>query len=211
MTKRLRMWFYSMCMFLSFCGWSFADIPRTPEGKQAPTLVGWHEPPSCFKQGERSLQDCVYWLNQLGVEHLNDKRYEHAVARFSQLLSLREIAVVYASRGSAYARQDKYPEAHRDFLRATTLDPGMDEPFANLAEIDLKYKRLPQALAHIMRALALKPHQADYLLIRAEVFIALGQHRRAAGDMRAAIAVMRAPLPEIVVNAETSKNSVQSR
>ncbi len=207
MTKRLRTWFYSACMFISFCGWSFAEIPPLPERKQATALIGWHEPPSCFKRDERSQQDCLYWLNQLGVAHLADKRYEHAIARFSQLLSLQEYAEVLSNRGVAYSHILKHKEAHKDFSRATFIAPHHHEPWANLAGVDLLFKRLPQAFANVSRALAIKPGDPEYLLLRAEILIALGKHKRAVADLRAAIDATRGMPGGTLYSAEVSERS----
>jgi tetratricopeptide (TPR) repeat protein len=208
MTKKLMLAMWTLYALLIGTAVAFADLPRTHERAPVPAVVGWYEPPACLRLEEIARQDCMYWLNKIGLEHMQAKQYDKAVARFSQVLAMQEFAVVYATRGAAYARLEKYREAHKDYTRAVQLDPRMVEPLANMAEIDHVFRRLPQALVHITRALELKPNRPEYLLLRAEILVSLGQPRRAARDVRQAIAETRSlPAGSNVAPQATDKSA----
>ncbi len=211
MAKRLRTWFFSLCMFLSFCNWSFADIPQRPYSPQAPALMGWNEPRSCFKRGEVSRLDCMYRLNKLALAHMKKQQFVAAIARFTQILSIEEHAIAFAHRGAAFAHLERFVEARKDYKRAVTLSPILVEPWSNLAEIDLMFRKPIRALAHITHAVALKPNNVEYRLMRAEIYVALGKHALAATEVRAAIALSRMVLPDATVSGNEGERSADAK
>lgn len=95
-------------------------------------------------------------------------------------------AAAYYFRALIHAGQRSYASAAADFDLAARLEPNWSLIYINRAFNHLRLGRREEALADVDRALQL-PGSADALLVRAEIWAALGDYANALADLDEAI------------------------
>ena len=154
--------------------------------RKRPSTAHFLEPWSCMQPYKVYEAGCMYELYQIGLRHLNDKQYDKAIIRFSQILSMQEFGLVYSNRGSAHVFKGDYAKARPDMARALDLDPKRAENWFNLARVDYELKRYRDALDSANVACDLNPDNADFHDMRALIHTAMRHPKRAEADTKRA-------------------------
>jgi Mlc titration factor MtfA (ptsG expression regulator)/Tfp pilus assembly protein PilF len=117
-------------------------------------------------------------LHEIGHAFLRLGRPEDALAPLDGALhAWPGWALALHDRGCAREETGDLDRADRDFAAAGRLDPGLDLAWYGRARVAAARGRWQDALAHVERALALVPDDADYLGLRARAHEALGSPR----------------------------------
>jgi tetratricopeptide (TPR) repeat protein len=187
MTTQLKRALFACCLFLTSCNLARADAVM--DRPQKPGLVlEWSEPRACLQINNYDyyMPYCTHELYNLAMGHLNAGLYRMAIMRFSQILTVKEYALVYGNRGIAYAGIGDLQKARSDVERTIAMNPSLHESWYNLARIDMRQKKTLDALGHINQAIALSPEVAEYHEVRAKLYKRLGKKRFADADNRVA-------------------------
>jgi len=127
-------------------------------------------------------------LFALGLQHLDEQRYDDAVRIFTQLVEAdpRDEESL-AHRALAYLNLDRLPEAQVDCDAALAIDPYDVDALCARAEIHMIEGRPQEALADLNTALAESPFDMDARYLRGRTHLELGRPRRAISDLNRAI------------------------
>lgn len=166
--------------------------------RKRPSTAHYLEPWPCMQPYKAYEAGCMYELYQLGLWYLNEKKYDQAIMRFSQILSMKEFGLVYANRGAAYAFKNDYAHARPDMARALDLDPKRAENWFNLARVDYELKRYRDALDSANVAVDLDPSKADFLDMRAMIHKAMRHEKLAATDTARALEIRESEEKKII-------------
>jgi tetratricopeptide (TPR) repeat protein len=91
------------------------------------------------------------------------KDYFEAVNYYQGALSQKpNSAVLYNKLGINQLLSARYPQAQKDFERATKLDAGYADAFNNLGVLEYVRRRYSRAIKQYQRAIALDPDDASY-------------------------------------------------
>lgn len=127
-------------------------------------------------------------LFALGLQHLDEQRYEDAARIFTQLVEAdRSDEESLAHRALAYLNLDRLDEAQADCDAALAIDPYDVDALCARAEIHLYYDRPKDALRDLSSALAESPNDIDARYLRGRANLELGRPRRAISDFTRAI------------------------
>ncbi len=138
------------------------------------------EPRACMETWRGAELKCASHIYQAASEYLDAGRFDEAIVRFSQVLTIQPYLFAYNGRGAAYAKKGDYFRARRDYVRALGISQIFPENWYNLAWIDYKEKRYKDALDNVMMALKLRSTAPEYYDLQAMIYRALGDNRRAA-------------------------------
>jgi tetratricopeptide (TPR) repeat protein len=108
-------------------------------------------------EAARLLPDSPEAMRNLGMLRLGQKRYDEAIAALSRAVALDpKRAAAHSGLGSAFARRGgRDEEAIRALHEAIALDPNDAEAHLTLGNLLEKQRRIPQAIDHYRRAVAL--------------------------------------------------------
>jgi tetratricopeptide (TPR) repeat protein len=91
------------------------------------------------------------------------KDYFEAVNYYRGALSQKpNSAVLYNKLGINELLSARYPQAQKDFERATKLDAGYADAFNNLGVLEYVRRRYSRAIKQYQRAIAFDPDDASY-------------------------------------------------
>jgi len=99
----------------------------------------------------------------------------------------------YLERGEVYARHGDWISAEANYLRAAELKPRLPRLDRALAALALATDRAAEAAAHLDRALAVDPQDAEALVLRARAHAATGRRDAALADLNAVLKLVPNP------------------
>jgi tetratricopeptide (TPR) repeat protein len=140
------------------------------------------EPRVCMETWSGAEQECARFIYRYASDHLDAGHFDEAIMRFSQVLSIKPYLFAYNGRAAAYAKKGDYFRARRDYVRALGISQAFPESWYNLAWVDYKEKHFKEALDNVSMAIKLRADAPDYFDLRALIYKAMGEHRRAALD-----------------------------
>jgi tetratricopeptide (TPR) repeat protein len=110
-----------------------------------------------------------------GFQATKDKDWNKAVDAFHKASELDHkqtpnLVAVLQQRGTAYANEQKFPEAIADFSEALKLKPDDATIYERRAVVEMKMKDLDKALADYSSAIKLKPDDVQYYLHRSSIY-----------------------------------------
>jgi tetratricopeptide (TPR) repeat protein len=127
-------------------------------------------------------------LFALGLQHLDEHRYEDAVRIFTQLIAADpQDEESLAHRALAYLNLGRGEEAQTDCDAALAIDPYDVDALCARAEIHLEQDRPADAVADLNTAILESPNDLDARYLRGRAHLALGRPRRALRDLNRAI------------------------
>jgi tetratricopeptide (TPR) repeat protein len=109
-------------------------------------------------KGSRSAWGDALPHYNLGNKYLNTERYEQAVEKYQDAISIYpDDGDFYTQLGVALRKLDRYAEAEQAFKKATELNPDDWVPWSDLANAYLKQNRLKETIAAFQRTLKCNP------------------------------------------------------
>jgi Mlc titration factor MtfA (ptsG expression regulator)/Tfp pilus assembly protein PilF len=127
-------------------------------------------------------------LFALGLQHLDEQRFEDAARIFTQLVEADPSdEESLAHRALAYLNLARLSEAQADCDAALAIDPYDVDALCVRAEICLGEDRPQEAIDDLNEALAESPNDMDARYLRGRAHLALGRPRRAISDLNRAI------------------------
>lgn len=142
---------------------------------------------------EKALADCNTAIN-LKPDHVpayNDRGYiyekmgeqEKAIEDYSKAIQLNpDYSTGYNNRGYSYASMGEYEKAVLDYKKAIELKPDYANPYKHFGALLRKQGKLQKAEKYLTKAIELNPEYKEAWQERAEVYHALGEEEKAAGD-----------------------------
>jgi tetratricopeptide (TPR) repeat protein len=140
------------------------------------------EPRVCMETWSGAEHECARFIYRYASDHLDAGHFDEAIMRFTQVLSIKPYLFAYNGRAAAYAKKGDYFRARRDYVRALGISQSFPESWYNLAWVDYKEKNFKEALDNVSMAIKLRADAPDYYDLRALIYKAMGDHRRAALD-----------------------------
>lgn len=123
---------------------------------------------------------------------------EAALARLNAALAAApHDAALYLARGELYAQHRDWLTAEANFLRAAELAPGLPRLDRARGALALAQHRPAEARAHLDRAVALAPDDAEARVLRCGALAALGERTAALADLEHALAALENPGPDL--------------
>src|SRR4029078_851708 len=92
-----------------------------------------------------------------GDAFLNAGKYDRAFADYSQAISTKPTALLYASRALVFSNKADYDRAIADCDQALKLDPNNDTAYNNRAFALIRQGDYDRAIGDLDRAIKLKP------------------------------------------------------
>jgi tetratricopeptide (TPR) repeat protein len=127
------------------------------------------------------------WLNE-GYAHNKAKRYQEAVAAYSQAIALDPSYVdAYVNRGIAYRNLQEYQKAIADYDRAIALNPNYARAYHNRGYAYVDLQEYQKAIADYNRTIALNPNYARVYVNRGIAYRDLQEYQKAIVDFDRAI------------------------
>jgi tetratricopeptide (TPR) repeat protein len=127
-----------------------------------------------------------------GFQATKDKDWNKAVAAFRKASELDHkqtpnLVAVLQQRGTAYANEQKFPEAIADFSEAVKLKSDDATIYERRAAVEMKMKDWDKALADFSSAIKLKPDDVRYYLYRGSIYETKGEVKRSMADTESAL------------------------
>ncbi len=127
-----------------------------------------------------------------GFQATKDKDWNKAVAAFHKASELDpkqtpNLVAVLQQRGTAYANEQKFPEAIADFSEALKLKPDDATIYERRAVVEMKMKDLDKAVADYSSAIKLKPDDVRYYVYRSSVYERKGDVKNSMADTEKAL------------------------
>jgi tetratricopeptide (TPR) repeat protein len=127
-----------------------------------------------------------------GFQATKDKDWNKAVDAFHKASELDHkqlpnLVAVLQQRGTAYANEQKFPEAIADFSEALKLKPDDATIYERRAVVEMKMKDLDKALADYSSAIKLKPDDVRYYLYRSSIYERKGDVKNSMADTEKAL------------------------
>ena len=127
-----------------------------------------------------------------GFQATKDKDWNKAVDAFHRASELDHkqtpnLVAVLQQRGTAYANEQKFPEAIADFSEALKLKPDDATIYERRAVVEMKMKDLDKALADYSSAIKLKPDDVRYYLYRSSIYERKGDVKNSMADTEKAL------------------------
>jgi len=123
-----------------------------------------------------------------GVDALEAKDYENAVAEFSFAIDLNpDYAEAYCDRGAAYYNIGEQDLALADFNTALVLDPDLARAYANRGGLYWIMENYDLALNDLNNAIVLDANMCDAYLNRGAVYFSQDDYKQALADFTEAI------------------------
>ncbi len=111
-----------------------------------------------------------------------------ACTRLIPRSSGKELAAVYAARGSLYTKLDRLDDAMADLNKAVDINPSNVEFYDYRADIWLKKGNLDQALANYKMSIRVDPKYPAAYYGEGQVYEKMGQAQQARASYNAALA-----------------------
>lgn len=125
---------------------------------------------------------------------------DEALARLSaQLAATPDDASLYLARGELYAKHEEWPLAEANYLRAVELSPRLPRLDLARGELALATGHAAEARALLDRAVVAAPADPAVLILRARALAGLGLRPAALADYAAALRLLPAPAPELLL------------
>lgn len=127
-----------------------------------------------------------------GFEATKDKDWNKAVAAFRKAAELDSklapnLIAGLQQRGTAYASEQKFPEAIADFNEALKMKPNDPGIYERRAYVEMKMKDLDKALADYSEAIKLNPNEVRYYLYRGYIYERKGDVKNSMADTEKAL------------------------
>jgi tetratricopeptide (TPR) repeat protein len=127
-----------------------------------------------------------------GFQATKDKDWNKAVDAFHKASELDHkqmpnLVAVLQQRGTAYANEQKFPEAIADFSEALKLKPDDATIYERRAVVEMKMKDLDKALADYSSAIKLKPDDVRYYLYCSSIYERKGDVKNSMADTEKAL------------------------
>lgn len=123
---------------------------------------------------------------------------EEALARLNEhIASAPNDADLYLRRGELYAQHADRVAAEANYLRAAELSPRLARLDLLRGALALEAQRPGEARAHLDRAIALDPREAEAFILRSRSWSAEGHRSRALADFNVALVLLAQPRPEL--------------
>lgn len=106
---------------------------------------------------------------------------------------------LYLQRGELYAKHEDWTHAEANYLRAAELAPDLPRLAQARGALELAAGRPAAARAQLDAALTLDARDATALVLRARARRTLGETNAALHDLDAALALLAAPPPELLL------------
>jgi len=123
----------------------------------------------------------------LGYALYEQKDFENSIKAYSTSLELNEYAGAYYNRGLAYAKQQRYNEAIKDFDKAIKLNSDYAEAYVGRGLAYAEQQKYDKAIEDYNKAIKLNPDDAKAYYNRGLAYVELGEHERAIKDFDKAI------------------------
>ena len=165
----------------------FDDSKSTDEADHSPENRGLRPQDRARLKAFRAMNagDALF---ALGLQNLDEQRYQDAARIFSQLVAADpQDEESLAHRAVAYLRLGQFSAAQADCDAALAIDPYDVDALCARAEIHLEQQRPEQALADLNAAVRESPQDVDARFLRGRANLALARPRRAIRDLGRAI------------------------
>ncbi|MDR7101069.1 tetratricopeptide repeat protein [Croceicoccus sp. BE223] len=118
-----------------------------------------------------------------GMEHLNHRRYDLAIAELTISLEIRpDNANDLVLRGIAYSESGQEALARRDFEAASKLAPADPARLRGMADFARERENYPSALSYINQYLRLYPRDIEAIKDRSDIYWKLGMEDESRRD-----------------------------
>jgi tetratricopeptide (TPR) repeat protein len=206
MTNRITSVLSAIGIFLVSIGGSHASS-YDPFSKIPHPLPGWNEPTECMHTSSSWHDACLVATNTRGLLAIDAGTYDLAIVRFTQLLQMQKSGVGFHNRAVAHFKKGDFARARLDFKAGLKLDARMAPSWALLTWIEMNAGQYKSALECANEALMLRPGQAEYLEMRAEIYTALGKPKLAEEDAKhaQAIRILEAPAAQVAIGTTETK------
>lgn len=122
-------------------------------------------------------RDALLW-RLLGLAHATTNQHRRAVASYLVSIEIEPLAPeTHCDLGGSYEKLDRLDEAERAFTECVRLDPKVALAHAGLGWIALRRGHPAEAVAHLRRAVCLKPADPYAWHVLADAFGDLGDRR----------------------------------
>ena len=108
-------------------------------------------------------------------------------------------AELYLERGELYSRHQEWVQAEANYLTASELAPRHAGVARARGALALERQRAAEAKALLDEAVLLEPSDASSRILRARALTALGNRSGALADYDAALAAVRSPSPDLIL------------
>jgi len=131
------------------------------------------------------------FLNNKGLEHLEDREYDSAIALFKKSLLVKPLSLTHYNLGEVYREQDKITAAVNEYEQAIGLDEKNADAYYQLVEIYMAKGRYGEAIEQLLKVQRFDPKGAGqkleiaqrerivYLFNEAGEFYLQGNNRKA--------------------------------
>ncbi len=134
-----------------------------------------------------------------GSLRYEQRQYMEAVKDFSRVISVdNDHAQAYYLRGLAAIRLNDYETADFDFADAARIDSMNPDIHFQIAVVNIKQRRLPNALESITKSINLDLGYAQAYMVRAGILIDMGKPQEACADLAASVKLGYKPALEML-------------
>jgi tetratricopeptide (TPR) repeat protein len=170
----VRRWFWFLVLFFQIAELAVASFEASVSGFTAGVKMRFSD-----ETGE---------LMAKGIEALNQKHYDEAIAHFSDAIHLFPVdPTAYCCRALAFAGKGEYDKAISDCDQAMHLGPHYARAYSVRGQVHVKRGDLDKALADYSRAIGLFTTDPTDYAARAQIFIQKGKYEEAIADCGEAI------------------------
>ncbi len=173
---------------------------------RAPTAPIIDREMSAMEAAVRADPTDVASRGRLADLYLAAKRYDDAVAQYTEIIKTgKQDEAGYVSRGRALEMKGDLDAAAADYKKVVELgapgemaniDPMMEIAYYGLGSIALQQDRADEAVAQLLKALAIKRTDADAMNLLGAAYVKAGQPDKAVQPLRKAIEFVPIGWPE---------------
>jgi tetratricopeptide (TPR) repeat protein len=132
----------------------------------------WKDGFTLWSKTVSTVPECARARNNLGVELLNQGRYQEALAQHERALEINPwLPETLSNLGTVYARLKVYDQAISCYQKALKLNPLNPQIYLNLAKIFQEMGKEDQAMDLYRAAFYLEVNPGDRALLIADIFL----------------------------------------